>query len=150
MAEILACRLCHVALVAEGGCAVCAAVKPHLTVSAAVDDAAVPLAQVAQEGIVTLQRQLKKLRETKEPDASARAELRAVTNAIAKLLDSSRKVIQDGADAVDAMSFQEKAALFLEWTGSLPAPYRRRLIEAMTGQNANTAQPEPDEHVRTN
>lgn len=141
MAEMLSCRMCRHPLTVESGCVVCLPVKEHLIVSAD-DGAQIPLAVVATQGIGMLQRQLAAL---DKAQSGARAydpvlanETRAVTNAIAKLADSTRKLIQDGADAVEAMSFQEKAALFLEWTASLPSAYRRRLVTQVEAQGTVT------------
>lgn len=139
MYEVLACRGCRHTLASDAGCALCLPVKPHLVCVSAVDDDAVPLATVATEAVGILRKQLTQLRNqqklTTEYNPTVAGETRAVANALAKLLDSARKVVQDGADAVSAMSFQERAALFLEWTGSLPGAHRRKLIEQLLAQN---------------
>lgn len=138
MAEILACRGCHHTLNSDAGCALCLSVKPHLVVLSAVDEDAVPLAVVANEAVTLLRRQLTHLKGVAKNgiyDPIMASEARSVANTLAKLLDSARKVVQDGADAVSTMSFQERAALFLEWTGSLPGAYRRKLIEQLMTQS---------------
>lgn len=149
MTETLSCRGCHNALTADAGCAICLPIKIHLVVSAAVDEDAVPLALVAQEAVVVLRKQLSAVKaQTKGQtvyDPILAMESRAIANTIAKVLDSARKVVQDGAMAVESMSFQEKAALFLEWTGSLPGAYRRRLIESMLAQGSTTIAEHPEE-----
>jgi len=140
MNEVLACRGCHHTLVSDAGCALCLPVKPHLVVLSAVDDDAVPLATVASEAVSVLRKQLTQLKNkqklTPNYNAADASEVRAVANTLAKLLDSARKVVQDGADAVGAMSFQERAALFLEWTGSLPGAYRRKIIADLLAQQS--------------
>lgn len=139
MNEVLACRGCHHALASDAGCALCLSVKPHLVVTSAIDEDAVPLATVATEAVGVLRKQLFQLKNmaklSPSYDAVVSGEARAVANTIAKLLDSARKVVQDGADAVGAMSFQERLALFMEWTGSLPGAYRRKLIDQLLTQN---------------
>lgn len=125
--EILACRGCRQPLTSECGCVLCLGVKQHLIVQSADDDS-VPLAVIAQETVAVLRTQLKATR-----DAS---EQRAIAATIAKVLDSSRKVIQDGADAVESMSFQEKANLFIEWVNGLPAAYKAQLMERIAKGNS--------------
>lgn len=147
--ETLSCRLCHFPLTSDSGCAACLPAKPNLVVSSAVDEDQVSLAVVAAEAVSLLRKQLKHAKVATDKcsiyDPILGQETRAVTNAIAKLLDSSRKVVQDGADAVEAMSYQEKAALFLEWTASLPGPYRRRLIDQMQGQGSSVMKEQPSD-----
>lgn len=137
MNETLACRGCRHPLASDAGCALCLGVKPHLIVLGATTDENVPLATVAQETVSLLRKQLTHLKNKAKagynPDDANDA--RSLANTLAKLLDSARKVVQDGADAVSAMSFQERAALFMEWTASLPSAYRRKLIEQLVSQN---------------
>lgn len=139
MNEVLACRGCRHILASDAGCALCLPVKPHLVVVSAVDEDSVPLATVASEAVSLLRKQLTHLKSQARLNPGYNAieanEARAVANTLAKLLDSARKVVQDGADAVGAMSFQERANLFMEWTGSLPGAYRRKLIEQLLSQN---------------
>lgn len=152
MSETLACRGCRHELVEDAGCALCLPVKPHLIVTSAVDEDAVPLAVVAGEAVSLLRKQLTHLKSKSRLNAYDPLdanEARAVANTLAKLLDSARKVVQDGADAVGSMSFQEKMALFLEWSATLPGAYRRRLIESLMGQTQGT-QVQEDNDVRVN
>lgn len=147
MTEILACRGCRRALTEDAGCELCLGVKRHLIVAAQADEDNVPLAVVASEAVTLLRTQLTRARNMQKAsstyDPLLAGEARAIANVLAKLLDSARKVVQDGSDAVTAMSFQEKAALFLEWTRSLPGPYRRRLIESLIAQGSEHP---PQEH----
>lgn len=144
MAESLACRGCRHLLTSDAGCVLCLPVKPHLVVSSQVDEDAVPLATVAGEAVSVLRKQLTHVRNEarKNPqyDVLLANEARAIANTLAKLLDSARKVVQDGADAVEAMSFQEKANLFLEWTRTLPGAYRRKLISNLLEQGETQVQ----------
>lgn len=143
MNETLSCRGCRHLLTSDAGCALCLGVKPHLVVSASVDEDSVPLATVASEAVSILRRQLIHLKGaiklSPEYDYGQASEARAVATAIAKLLDSARKVVQDGAEAVGAMSFQERANLFMEWTSSLPGVYRRKIIENLLSQQDRKA-----------
>ena len=132
----------------EAGCAICLTVKPHLMPAEAADEDSVSLAQLANETQALLRRQLVQLKGLQKTtagyDAGLAKEARELSNALAKLLDSSRKVIQDGADAVDAMSFQEKANLMVEFFGSLPPAYRRQLYDRMAHMVAGvSASPDP-------
>lgn len=110
------------------------------------DEDMVPLAQLASEAATLLRAQLKQLKLVQKAssgyDAVLANESRAHAAALAKLLDAARKVIQDGADAVDVMSFQEKALLFVEWFASLPPAYKRSLHDQL-GQHLSGALPEP-------
>jgi hypothetical protein len=137
MNETLACRGCRHPLTSDAGCALCLGVKAHLVVLGSTDDDNVSLAVVAQETVALLRKQLKHLKGKAKTGYNPEDayEARAVANTLAKLLDSARKIVQDGADAVSAMSFQERAALFMEWTSSLPSVYRRRLIDQLISQN---------------
>lgn len=123
--EILACRGCRHPLSSDAGCELCLGVKRHLIVQSADDDS-VPLHVIATETVAVLRTQLKGTKDANEQ--------RAIASTIAKVLDASRKVIQDGADAVEAMSFQEKAQLFLDWTAGLPGAYRNKLVDEMLKQ----------------
>lgn len=145
MNEVLACRGCRRELNSDAGCAICLPIKPHLIVASAVDEDAVPLATVATEAVSLLRKQLTQLKLAQKRattyDHVVANETRSVANTLAKLLDSARKVVQDGADAVSAMSFPERKALFLEWTGSLPGAFRRRIIEDLLAQNEAKQEP---------
>lgn len=131
MAETLVCRGCRNALSADLGCALCKEAKKNLVVED--DGESESLAKMAGSTIRLLRGQLRQLQvqvgKTTEYNAALAREGRQIAGAISKLLDSSRKVIQDGVDAVEVMSFQERAALFLEWSIGLPPAYRRKLYE---------------------
>lgn len=142
-AESIVCRLCRTAFTDEGGCAVCAPVKKHLDVK--VDEDAVPLGRAASEVMAVLRRQLQRLKiaefGAKEYDASRGREARATSNALSKLIDATRKLQEDGEEAIGSMPFQEKLALFMEWFISLPAVYKRRVLSDMGRHDPATAGP---------
>lgn len=144
MNEILACRGCRRNLTDDAGCALCLPVKPHLVVSSEAPDGTLSLSAVAADTVNLLKWQVAKMldaqRGTDNYDPKVAAEARAVATTIAKLLDASRKVVQDGAEAVTAMPFKERAELFTKWAGSLPAVYRRKLIQGLQALD----NPEPD------
>jgi hypothetical protein len=52
-------------------------------------------------------------------------------NAMTKLLEAARRLQSDGLAAVEAMSFLERAKLFVQWYASLVPAYRGRLREQM-------------------
>jgi hypothetical protein len=135
VSDTLICRGCRRPITDEAGCALCLVVKPHLMPIDAGDEDAVPLSQLAAETAGLLRRQLTQLKVMQKKasgyDAVLAKESREHANALSKLMDTSRKVIQDGADAVDAMSFAEKVELFRDWFVSLPPAYRRRTMELL-------------------
>lgn len=127
----ISCRGCRNPIAGDAGCALCASVKPHLCL--VDDEEAVPLARLATETANLLRRQLSQLNHQQkrlgpnEYDAKLAAESRAHAQALAKLLEAARKILSDGKAAIDAMAWQERAALFLEWVIALPPAYRRRV-----------------------
>lgn len=145
-----ACRLCRRSLADEAGCSVCLPIKQHLIPLEAADEDAVPLAVLAQETASLLRAQLKQLKAAQASangyDATLADESRAHANSLSKLLDSARKLQEDGAAAVEVMSFQEKSALMVEFFDTLPPAYRRQLIERL--ESSMTAR-EPDDDFVT-
>lgn len=140
MSDRLVCRGCHKALTDDEGCALCHSVKPHLMPVEATDEENVSLAQLAQETAGLLRKQLKQLKAAQAGTPAYDAELanqsRQHANALSKLLDSARKILEDGASAVQSMSFSERAELFISWFSELPPAYRRKLHERMGTQVA--------------
>lgn len=134
MAEVIACRGCRHPITADQGCALCSPVKKHLVVEGE-DEETVPLAKMAGETLRLMRTDLKRLQKIQakadEYNAAQAMEARRIAGAISKLMDSARKVIQDGVDAVEAMSFQERAELLVSWFESLPPAYRRKIFDAM-------------------
>lgn len=119
------------------------------------DEDNVPLAKLASESASLLREQLKQLRALQKSapnyDVALANESRAHANALAKLLDSARKLQEDGAAAVEVMSFQEKASLMVEFFAGLPPAYRRQLHARLAGFIVTADAPqEPVDDARTN
>lgn len=129
----LACRACRVPLVAAAGCALCDTVRRNLVVLGETDDERPSLAGVSNEAVNALRAQLRDYKTELAccADLADRYRLhdrqRAVAGALAKLLDAARKLQADGVDAVENMSFSERAELFVTWFCTLPAVYREQL-----------------------
>lgn len=115
----------------EEGCAICSDIKKNLVVEGDTEN--VPLARLAGDTIRLLKTDLYRLQilqaKGRVYNPTEAAEARRLSGAIAKLLDSTRKVVQDGVDAVEAMSFQERAEVLVAWFESLPPAYRRKIFE---------------------
>lgn len=109
----------------------CQDMKRNLVVEGDTEN--VPLARLAGDTIRLLKTDLYRLQllqaKDKNYNAVLASEARRLSGAIAKLLDSTRKVIQDGVDAVEALSFQERADILVAWFESLPPAYRRKIFE---------------------
>lgn len=127
--ERLFCRLCRKPLSGDEGCAVCSTIKNNMVCED--DGETESLASVAGETVRLMKSQLRQLqaKQTRSPeyDPKLASETRAHAGALARVLEAARKVIQDGVDAVDAMSLKEKAELLVEWFVSLPPTYRRKI-----------------------
>lgn len=92
------------------------------------------LATVSAEIVTGLRRQVRHVSGLLEKDADNErlvGRLIALGNTASKVLEAARKLQVDGRDAVDAMSFGERAELFLEWYMDLPPPYRVKLRAQM-------------------
>ena len=135
----LACRACHVRIDANDGCAVCSPLKRQLVAVDQNADDSPGLSEVGSE-IVAALRGL--LRDAKK-DLGARGEGPVVKrkrelapdkiiklgNTLAKVLEAARKLQNDGISAIQAMSFAERAELFLSWYTALPPPFRAHVRE---------------------
>lgn len=124
---MLACRACRIAIAAAQGCAICQPVRDNLVVVGEQEDDKPSLAGTAALGVGVLNRQLKQVeKDLKAVPTSQGHEKRAIalSNAIAKLLETARKLVADGVSAVETMSFREQAELFVGWFASLSPPYR--------------------------
>lgn len=148
MSELLICRACQNELTAPESCAICELCKANLI----VDDDGDPdsLAKVAGGMVRLMQTQLRQLRGIQgrtrgKYDERLANETRKHAQALSKLLDSARKVINDGVEAVEALSFQEKAALFESWFMELPQAYRRTLLAGLSKHVADVAVTVPAE-----
>ena len=135
MSEILVCRACQNELVSPEFCAICELCKKNLVISDDGDPES--LAKVAGGMVRLMATQLRQLRGLQNKtrgryDEKLVSETRKHAGSLAKLLDSARKVINDGVEAVEALSFQEKAELFEAWFMELPNAYRRTLLNGLS------------------
>jgi hypothetical protein len=116
-----------VPIAAAKGCAHCDPVRENLVVVGETEDDRPSLSGTASEGVRLLRARLVQLeKDLKANPASAAHEKRliGVSNAVAKLLETARKLVQDGVSAVESMSFREQAELFVGWFAALSPPYR--------------------------
>lgn len=130
----LACRSCRKPLLAKEGCAVCNPIRKNLVVLGETEDERPSLASVSNEAVNALRAQLRSykdrllVRDIKDDVRdSLHEKQRAVAGALSKLLDAARKIQGDGLQAINRMSFKERAELFVDWYMSLPAVYREAL-----------------------
>lgn len=141
---MLACRLCKVAINAAKGCAHCDPVRANLVV-VGEDEADRPsLSGTASLGNELLNRQLRQVdKELKDNPRSASAEARLLklSAAAAKLLETSRKLIQDGVSAVETMSFREQCELFVTWVSGLAPAYRADVLSKLMEFERSISQP---------
>lgn len=135
---MLACRACRRPLTAPEGCAICASVKANLVTTEENEEEHPALSDVGSETVSALQGILKRHRAVlrdrgADEDAKERAEdgVVRVSNTLAKVLESARKLQTDGLAAVRNMSFQERAALFADWFQALPPTYRKKVTDGM-------------------
>lgn len=140
----LACRCCRVALSAQKGCAICDPVRPHL-VSDDEDDGDRPaLAAVSAEVVGALRNALRAtttVLHRKPSDVESTRMLLAIGNTLAKVLESGRKLQQDGLAAVQAMAFRERAELFCGWYADLPPGYRQTIRGELAKFEVEAARP---------
>lgn len=146
---MLACRLCRVPMSAPAGCAHCDPVRRNLVVVGEREDDSPSLAGVGNDVVRMIKGRLDDIKDAlkkatgKERDR-AEARLISFANATAKVIGEVRKLQDDGYKAVEALSFQERAAMFIEWVTSLPPAYRRMLQEQMADFEAKISAPLPE------
>lgn len=141
---MFACRLCRVPLSASEGCASCNPMRRNLVVVGETEDERPSLSGVSAETVAVLRAQVSHLRASLKDDPddeAAHKRFIATSNALAKIIGEARKLQDDGAAAVEAMSFQERAAMFIEWVTTLPPAYRRNLREQLDDFEAKIAAP---------
>jgi hypothetical protein len=145
---MLACRLCRVPISAASGCAVCDPVRQNLVV-AGEDEADRPsLSGTAALGNELLNQQLRGVqKDLKDNPRSPTAETRLLklTAAAAKLLETSRKLIQDGVSAVETMSFREQTELFVTWYAALAPAYRADVLAKFAEHEREISRPVSDQ-----
>ncbi len=140
----LACRLCKVPIAASHGCDVCETMRRNLTVVGEDEDDRPSLSGTAAEVVAVLRDQTVNVRgRLKLNPLSMVDEKRALAlgNTLAKVLESSRKLMQDGKDAVENMSFQERAELFVTWYVALPPAYRQNVRDRFADYEVQVSKP---------
>lgn len=144
----LACRHCRVRIDAESGCAICNPLRRHLvsvgenTSGQGAED--LTLSGVAKETVAALRERVSHyragLRELPQSETYSTGLVKTAA-ALAKVLESARKLQEDGVAAVETMTFLERAELFIGWYTALPPAYRGRLREQMADYEAQLARP---------
>lgn len=142
---MFACRTCRKALSSVEGCAICLDFKTKGLVAIDEDEAERPsLSDVSSETVSAIRAQIRHLakRCKAEPDDDASAaRLVQMANTVAKVVEAARKLQVDGVTAVNAMSFKERAALFIDWWTALPPAYREQVRKGMDAFEAQHAKP---------
>jgi uncharacterized Zn finger protein (UPF0148 family) len=131
---MLACRNCRIPLDAKDGCIICNPIRKHLVVVGDHEQENPGLVVTGNEIVAALRGQVKHIRSllksTDEREAmDAEKRLLAVANTASKMLESSRKLQQDGVAAIENMNFAKKAELFINWIMELAPAYRSALRE---------------------
>lgn len=141
---MLACRACRIPINAAKGCAICDPVRENLVVVGETEDEKPSLSGTSSEAVKLLRGRLTQVdKDLKANPTSIVHEKRliALSNAVAKLLETARKLIQDGVSAVENMSFREQAELFVEWFASLSPPYRADVLAKFAAFEEHIAKP---------
>lgn len=135
----LACRNCRVPIAAETGCAICEPLKRHLVAVDETEDDRPSLSEVGSSVVADLQyarRMASKIMRDDTADADTRlaatGRILKIGNTAAKVLEAARKLQTDGISAIQAMSFAERAKIYVEWYCSLPPAYREQLRRKQT------------------
>jgi hypothetical protein len=151
---MLACRGCRVPLSAESGCSLCDPIRKHLVVVGEDEEDRPSLAATGGEIVSALRTRLKiikrLLKDENDPKALMQLESRllAVANTAAKMLESARKIQTDGVQAVEQMSFSERAELFIDWVTSLTPAYRKSLRDKWDEWESQVSKPLLESKVR--
>jgi hypothetical protein len=148
---MLACRACRRPLTAAEGCAICLSVKANLVTTEENTEEYPALSDVSAETVAALQVILKKHRTTLRDKASTAEQIELaetsvvrVSNTIAKMLESARKLQTDGLAAVRNMGFQDRATLFADWYQALPPLYRKKVRLGMEQYEGRVSAPVPE------
>lgn len=144
----LACRACRKPLLAQTGCGVCNPWRKNLVVIGETEEERPSLASVSNEAVNALRSQLRDYKQrlavpgvTVDDKDALHARQRTVAGALSKLLDAARKIQSDGKQAIDVMSFKERAELFVEWFLTLPGVYREALRKQIDAHEARLQLP---------
>lgn len=150
---MLACRLCRVAISAAVGCAHCDPVRKNLVVVGEDEVDKPSLSGTASLGNELLNRQLRQVdKDLRDNPRSPSAEARVLklTAAAAKLLETSRKLIQDGVSAVETMAFREQCELFVGWYMGLAPAYRADVLAKFAEHEREISKPVSDQAPQGN
>lgn len=145
---MFACRICRVPLTAESGCVLCDPVRRNLVVVGEREEDRPSLSGIGAEVVTLLREQVARVRKLlkDDPDSErAGKRLIALSNSVAKVIGEVRKLQEDGAAAVENMSFAERAEMFIDWVTGLPPAYRRTLTERLAEYEAKIAAPVAEE-----
>lgn len=147
---MLACRACRVPLSAIAGCALCDPVRQNLVVVGESEEERPSLPDLGADMVRLLRDQMKRLKDLlkEDPDdVRAVSRLLAAGNTAAKVIGEVRKLQDDGKKAIEAMSFVERAELFIEWYAALAPAYRQSMRERMADHEVQVAAPVPADKV---
>lgn len=142
----LGCRFCRVSLAAQTGCSVCDEWRKQFIVVGQDEDEKPSLSGTAHEVVAVLRSQLKTVKGELDRNPNGQlAEKRALAigNTMAKVLETARKLTQDGVAAVEKLSFQERKELFVSWYTDLAPPYRNAVREAFAEYEVAVSRPIP-------
>lgn len=143
----LSCRLCRVSMAAANGCDVCNPMRALLVATNEDEGERPALGAVAAETVALLRDQLADAKtQLAKNRSSLMHETRALKlgNTLAKVLETARKLQQDGVDAVTNMPFADKADLFISWYIELPPAYRASLRERFAQYEVDVSRPVAD------
>lgn len=141
---MLACRLCRIALAAPAGCDFCNPVRQNLVVVGEDEEDRPSLAGTASESVRLLRRSLAQVDKDLKANPTSELQLKrllAISNTIAKVLETSRKLVADGVSAVETMSFREQCELFIGWFMTLAPAYRADVMTKFTQYEQEIAKP---------
>lgn len=141
---MLACRLCRVPLTATVGCAVCDPMRRNLVVVGEDEDEKPSLSGTASEVVAVLRGRIQSVKQALQAnpdDLGAEHRAMALGNTLAKVLESARKLTQDGLALVENLSFQERKELFVSWYTDLTPAYRNAVREAFAAYETEVSKP---------
>lgn len=128
----LACRACRTVLSADKGCGVCDAFRRNIVVIGDRPEDRVDLGELTTLALAAARDRLTVIRGLKPDDKRySPGELQGLVKTIAVMADAARKIRKEGVAAVNAMTFQERAELFLDWYENLPTAHRAFLTERL-------------------
>lgn len=147
---MLACRLCRVAIAATTGCSVCDPLRTLLVVVGESEDDKPSLSGTAADTVSMLRTQMKHCKDQLAANPAStvqEARLLKISNTMAKVLETARKLLADGMAVMETMSFAEKKELFVVWYADLAPAYRTSVREAFAEFEAQIARPVAAEDV---